>query len=90
MLFRSILYIYQKLRQLAMSRSKLHEMNEELNRHVDNLSEAQRQLKEVNEKLHSLNVELKDVNAQLRESNYVKEEYIGYALARVWMIPSSL
>ena len=77
----AILYIYQKLRQLAMSRSKLHEMNEELNRHVDNLSEAQRQLKEVNEKLHSLNVELKDVNAQLRESNYVKEEYIGYVFS---------
>lgn len=77
----AILYIYQKLRQLAVSRSQLHDMNEELNRHVDNLSEAQRQLKEVNDKLHSLNVELKDVNAQLRESNYVKEEYIGYVFS---------
>jgi len=77
----AILYIYQKLRQLAMSRSKLHEMNEELNRHVDNLSEAQRQLKEANDKLQTLNVELKDVNTQLRESNYVKEEYIGYVFS---------
>lgn len=77
----SIIYIYYKLRQLAASRSKLREMNGELNRHVYDLSEAQKQLKEVNDKLQSLNVELKDVNAQLRESNYVKEEYIGYVFS---------
>ena len=74
----AILYINYKLRQLAVSRSQLHKVNEELNRHVTDLSEAQQQLKEVNDKLHSLNVALKDVNAQLRESNYLKEEYIGY------------
>jgi len=77
----AILYIYYKLRQLAVSRSQLHKVNEELNRHVTDLSEAQQQLKEVNDKLHSLNVELKDVNVQLRESNYVKEEYIGYVFS---------
>lgn len=77
----SIIYIYYKLRQLAASRSKLREMNGELNRHVFDLSEAQKQLKEVNDKLQALNVELKDVNAQLRESNYVKEEYIGYVFS---------
>lgn len=77
----SIIYIYFKLRQLATSRSKLREMNGELNRHVYDLSEAQKQLKEVNDKLQALNVELKDVNAQLRESNYVKEEYIGYVFS---------
>lgn len=74
----AILYINYKLRQLVVSRSQLHKVNEELNRHVTDLSEAQQQLKEVNDKLHSLNVALKDVNAQLRESNYLKEEYIGY------------
>ena len=74
----AILYINNKLRQLAVSRSQLHKVNEELNRHVTDLSEAQQQLMEVNDKLHSLNVALKDVNAQLRESNYLKEEYIGY------------
>lgn len=77
----AILYIYYKLRQLAVSRSQLHKVNEELNRHVTDLSEAQQQLKEVNDKLHSLNVALKDVNAQLRESNYLKEEYIGYVFS---------
>lgn len=77
----SIIYIYYKLRQLAVSRSKLREMNGELNRHVYDLSEAQKQLKEVNDKLQALNVELKDVNVQLRESNYVKEEYIGYVFS---------
>lgn len=77
----AIAYIYQKLRQLAISRSKLHEMNEVLNHNIRDLSEAERQLKEANEKLHSLNGELKDVNDQLRESNYVKEEYIGYVFS---------
>lgn len=77
----SIVYIYKKLRQLAASRSKLREVNEVLNRNVEDLSEAQRQLSEANGKLNSLNVELKDVNAQLRESNYVKEEYIGYVFS---------
>lgn len=77
----SILYIYKKLRQLAASRSKLREINGELNRNVEDLSEAQRQLREANDKLQTLNVELKDVNAQLRESNYVKEEYIGYVFS---------
>ena len=80
-LFAAIVYIYKKLRQLATSRSQLHEMNETLNHHVEDLSEAQRQLKEANNKLYSLNAELKDVNAQLRESNYVKEEYIGYVFS---------
>lgn len=77
----AIIYIYHKLRQLAMSRYQLREMNEELNRHVDNLSEAQKQLKEANDKLQALNMELKNVNVQLRESNYVKEEYIGYVFS---------
>ncbi len=77
----SIIYIYHKLRQLAVSRSKLREMNGELNRHVVDLSETQCRLKEVNEQLQLLNVELKDVNAKLRESNYVKEEYIGYVFS---------
>ena len=77
----AILYINYKLRQLVVSRSQLHKVNEELNRHVTDLSEAQQQLKEVNDKLHSLNVALKDVNAQLRESNYLKEEYIGYVFS---------
>ena len=77
----AFVYIYKKLRQLAASRSKLREMNETLNHNVEDLSEAQRQLSEANSKLNSLNAELKNVNAELRESNYVKEEYIGYVFS---------
>ena len=74
-------YIYKKLRQLAASRAQLREMNETLNHNIEELSEAERQLMEANEKLHSLNGELKNVNGQLRESNYIKEEYIGYVFS---------
>lgn len=74
----AIVYIYRKLRQLASSRARLWEANEELNRNVADLSQTQDRLEEANGKLNELNTELKDVNARLRESNYVKEEYIGY------------
>ena len=80
-LFLAIFYIWRKLRQLASSRSELRVMNEKLNHHIGNLSEAQKLLKEANDKLQALNGELTDVNAQLRESNYVKEEYIGYVFS---------
>lgn len=66
---------------MAVSRAELHDMNGKLSHHVNSLSEAQSQLKEANEKLLELNDELKNVNAELRESNYVKEEYIGYVFS---------
>ena len=42
------------------------------------LSEAKTQLGLANESLKKLNEELNSINQELKESNYVKEEYIGY------------
>ena len=70
----AIFYILRQMKHLSLSRIKLNEVNVLLNKHVDELSLAHTKLAEVNE-------QLKEANAQLRESNYVKEEYIGYVFA---------
>lgn len=80
-LFFSIIYILKKHNQLRTSRTKLQEMNKQLNSNVEDLFKTHELLKEANEKFQSLNLELKDVNSQLRESNYEKEEYIGYVFS---------
>lgn len=56
-------------------------MNQLLNKHIDELSQAHTRLAEINGELQSVNLQLKEANSQLRESNYVKEEYIGYVFA---------
>ena len=70
----AIIFIYRQMKSLAQSRAKLDNTNQLLSKHVNVLSDTQKQLSEVNEKL-------KVLNEQLRESNYVKEEYIGYVFA---------
>ena len=77
----SILLIYFQFRKLSRSRKKLNESNRLLNSHVKELSEAQRMLGEVNGELSEVNEKLKVINNQLLESNYVKEEYIGYVFS---------
>lgn len=77
----AICYIYRQMKHLTKSRTKLNEVNQLLNNHVEELSLAHTKLAEVNDQLQSLNGQLKEANSQLRESNYVKEEYIGYVFA---------
>lgn len=77
----AICYIYRQMKHLTKSRAKLNEVNQLLNKHVDELSLAHTKLAEVNDQLQSLNGQLKEANSKLRESNYVKEEYIGYVFA---------
>ena len=77
----SILFIYVQYRKLVKSRKELDESNRLLNRHVNELSEAQQMLADVNKELSDVNEKLKISNNQLQESNYVKEEYIGYVFS---------
>ena len=74
----SVFYIYRQVKHLALSRAQLNKTNHLLNEHIEELSLAQSRLAEVNEELQLLNEQLKETNGQLCESNYVKEEYIGY------------
>lgn len=84
----AIFYIYAQMKTLSRSRARLNEVNQLLNKHIGELSQAHARLAEmngelqsVNGQLQSVNLQLKEANSQLRESNYVKEEYIGYVFA---------
>ncbi|MBQ8520283.1 MAG: transcriptional regulator [Bacteroides sp.] len=80
-LLAALIYIYRQMRVLRTSRAKLSEVNSQLNKHVEDLSEAHTRLAEANEQLSLLNIQLQQSNDLLKESNYVKEEYIGYVFA---------
>lgn len=77
----SIFYIYRQVKRLSESKQKLNATNILLNEHVKQLFETQQQLKEMNSQLQQLNTEQCDINNQLYESNYIKEEYIGYVFS---------
>lgn len=80
-LFISILFIYVQFRKLSKSRKELDISNKLLNNHVDELSKAHEMLGKVNAELCEVNEKLKISNTHLKESNYVKEEYIGYVFS---------
>lgn len=77
----SIFFIYFQNRKLVKSRRNLDESNRLLSQHLHELSEAQQMLANVNNELSDVNEKLKISNNQLQESNYVKEEYIGYVFS---------
>ena len=77
----AVFFIYIQFRKLSKSRTKLDESNSLLNQHVAELSQAQEMLASVNVELNHVNLQLKDANNKLLESNYVKEEYIGYVFS---------
>lgn len=74
----TIAIIIVQNRRLRRQGRNLDNANKQLNRNVNELSEAQRKLAEANTKLKELNADLTRKNDELAESNYVKEEYIGY------------
>lgn len=77
-LLAAIFFIALQMKRLKDSRKKLNVANQALNDHVDELELAHVQLAEANNQLQSLNGQLLEANNKLTESNYVKEEYIGY------------
>ena len=77
----AVLLIYVQFRKLSKSRARLDESNRLLNVHITELSQAQEMLANVNKELNNVNSQLKDTNNKLLESNYVKEEYIGYVFS---------
>ena len=77
-LLAAIFFIALQMKRLKDSRKKLNVANQALNNHVDELELAHVQLAEANNQLQSLIGQLLEANNKLTESNYVKEEYIGY------------
>lgn len=77
----SIFFIYIQLKRLRKSKKKIDSVNLLLNSQIEELSETKNQLAEANSQLSKLNSELHNTNEKLIESNYVKEEYIGYVFS---------
>lgn len=77
----SIFLIYIQLKKIRKSNKKIDNVNQLLNSQIQELSNTQRQLAEANSQLSELNNELHSTNDKLIESNYVKEEYIGYVFS---------
>lgn len=77
----AVLLIFSQFRKLSRSRGQLADSNRRLNSHIKELSDTQEMLAKVNKELNEVNGQLKTSNSQLLESNYVKEEYIGYVFS---------
>ena len=77
-LFIAIIDIIFQNRKVNRQRKIVDQANDSLNQKVMELSEAEKRLNEMNTRLNELNQNLQDKNAELYESNFVKEEYIGY------------
>ena len=74
----AIVAIILQNKKLNRQRKNVDEANDSLNQKVEQLSKTEGKLSEVNALLKELNADLKDKNEQLYESNFIKEEYIGY------------
>lgn len=74
----TIVVIILQNNKLRLQGKNLDNTNQELNTHIQKLSEIQHELASANSRLTELNDDLHRKNEELYEANYVKEEYIGY------------
>lgn len=68
-------------RSISRQRAKLRESNQLLNKNQNELAHANQAMSEANVRLQELMQAQKIANAQLQESNFIKEEYIGYVFS---------
>ena len=74
----AVIAIILQNKKLNRQQKDVNEANDSLNQKVEQLSETEHKLNELNTLLKNLNADLKAKNEELYESNFVKEEYIGY------------
>ena len=72
---------WRQRRKLSQSRSQLEVTNEQLSQHRAALTRANAELTEANRKLQAAMEQQAEANRELQESNYVKEEYVGYVFS---------
>lgn len=84
----SLFYIYSQVKKISIAKNNQKETNKLLNKHIKELSEAHKNLAKANDDLEQtnlntkiLNEQLNEINNKLQESNYVKEEYVGYVFS---------
>ena len=73
--------VWLQKRRLSQSRSNLQRANDELSTSRAALAQVNDELRQANSKLQAAMAEQAEANRQLQESNYVKEEYVGYVFA---------
>lgn len=83
-----VIVILYAMRRVKSSRSEVAEANRHLQQTNTELEKAQQSLSKANDRLNDLNAQLTEVNSQLtltndelRDTNYVKEEMIGYVFS---------
>lgn len=76
----AVLVVFQK-NSLTRQRTKLRESNLLLNKNQQELAQANQAMSEANVRLQALMHEQEEANRQLQESNFIKEEYIGYVFS---------
>lgn len=80
-LFGAVLFILSQMKKLRRSRMELFDVNLRLKENINELSIVQAKREEAIEKLNKAVEKLNNANSELRESNYLKEEYIGYVFS---------
>ncbi len=73
--------LWRQKQRLGQQRTELQEVNEDLSKHRQALTQANADLVEANCRLQAAMDQQAEVNRELQESNYVKEEYVGYVFA---------
>lgn len=73
--------IRQSRAEVTSANESLRKSNEELTSARGHLSDANDKLSLLNSQLTEVNAQLKEVNSRLRDSNFVKEEIIGYVFS---------
>lgn len=76
-----LVLVFIQFRRIKKSKAALDDVNRQLSQNVDRLSATHQQLEHVNGELTKVNEQLTRANNELLESNYVKEEYIGYVFS---------
>lgn len=76
-----IILMFLQFLKLKNSHKKLMESKSMLNERMKELSDTQQRLSNVNRELTDANEKLRQGNEKLIESNYVKEEYVGYVFS---------
>ncbi len=81
LLLRAMKHLRSSQAEVAESNANLQASNKELEEARSNLSEANNKLSELNSQLTEVNAQLTTANSELRDTNYVKEEMIGYVFS---------
>ena len=80
-LIATIILLVMQMRKVRTSKQSLTDVNGRLKENIDKLSESSKQMANLIDELNATNEKLNKKNDELKESNFLKEEYIGYVFS---------